>query len=886
MLADLWYRLRSLLFSRRADAELDEELQFHLDREREKLETRGLDPADAQRRAAVAFGGISRTTEACRDARGVTFLTDITRDVRYGWRSLRRNPLFALTVVGSLALGIGANVTVFTLMRAALWRPLPLPHPEEIVHLRRGDPARSDARDTSLSYVLYQELREAAAPAARVTAKATPGRRKFGTDAESRERATVEPVAEDFFDVLGVVPAEGRLFTTGDDGPSGGRHVALLSHRFWTTRFNSDPGVLGQTIYVDEVPFEIVGVAAGGFDGVDAEQRVQVWIPLTADPRTTPAPPWLTSHHRYWLTLMARVAPGANVPALESALGSRFRAHLDQKLLPEVPPRIRAIFARDRLSLRPAAAGLATTGRRYESQLWVLAAIVSSIFLICCANVANVVRARNTRRRDEFALRRMLGASGGRLFRQLLVEGSILAAAGTVASLVAAPWLATGILSLLGTSEPFAFDLSPDRAIVALATMLGLAAALGASTFPAWRPTPRTTNAVHATRVTGRLVASRATVALQFGIVLVLLVVSGLCLSVLLRLRTVDLGFDADAVTAVRLSFPKATPEGRTAVVFEEVRQRLEQSGAIEAASYAFPDVYDLGGASMGIAPVRYTRAPGEDIEAGTISIGPHFFEVLRIPITEGHGFGPGDLQASSVVVNETFARRYFAGRTAIGEAVSIPATPKPRIATIVGVVADVRHYGVRAKPWPMVYQPGSSESAHLLVRARTAAPMAAIREAVDAVGAPAQIESTRPLVENVAAMISREQLLGVMSSSVATIGVLLAALGLYGIVAFAASARRHEFAVRLALGARRGDVQRLVLRETLITIAAGVIGGLAGAMIAARLLTRLVPDSPPLDWPLLSSAALVLVAVACLAAWIPAWRASLADPAVTLRSE
>jgi predicted permease len=727
MLSDLWYRIRSLLFSRRADVELAEELQFHLDREREKRERGGLNPLDARRQSVIAFGGVAGATEACRDARGVTSLTDVSKDLRYGWRSLRRNPLFALTVVGSLALGIGANVTVFTLMRAALWRPMPVSHPEEIVHLRRGDPARTDGRETSMSYVLFQELRDAAAPAARVVAKSTPSRRKFGFDPTSRERITAEAVTDGFFEVLGMAPAVGRVLSTGDDGPTGGRRVAVLSHRFWTTRFSADPGVVGRTIYVDEASFEIVGVVTRGFDGLDAERQVQVWIPVTADPRITPES--LPSHHRYWLTLLARVAPGADLARLEGAVDARFRAHLEQRLLPDMSPRVQAMLKKDRVQLRAAAAGLATTGRRYESQLWVLAGIASCIFLICCANVANLVRARQARRRDEFALRRMLGASRGRLFRQLLVEGLILATASTAASLLAAPWLASGILNLLGPTEPFAFDLSPDRAIVAIATVLGIASAIGASTFPAWRPAARSLSVGHASRVTGRLVASRATVAVQLAIVLVLLVVSGLCLSTLQQLRAVALGFDAESVTTAHLSFPKATEPSRPSVVLEAVRQRLQQSSAIEAASYAFPDVYDAGGSSMGIAPVGYPRAPGEDIEAGTIAVGPSFFETLHIPLTDGRTFSASDMRESSVVVvNQTFARRYFGERRAVGEAVRIPAQPEPRISTIIGVVGDVRHYGVRAKPWPMVYQPGTNASAQLLVRGHATAATAAKR--------------------------------------------------------------------------------------------------------------------------------------------------------------
>jgi predicted permease len=885
VLSDLWFRIRSLVLSKRADADLEDELQFHLDCERAKLANAGLDDAEARRRSAVAFGGVSSVADACRDARGVSLVADLSRDLRYAVRSLRHTPLYALTIVGSLVLGIGANITVFTLMHAALWRAIPVSHPEEIVHLRRANPARSDGRETSVSYTLYRELRDAAGSSAQVVAKGTPRRRAFGLDPDSKERVTVETVTDDFFGVLGIAPAAGRLFVSGDDGPAGGRRVAVLSHRFWTTRFSADTSVLGRAIYIDETAFTVVGIAPRTFEGVDAERRVQVWVPVTADVMITPD--WLQSHDYYWLTLMARLTPGGNPRALEGALDTRFRAHLENVLLPDMPTRVQAMVRDEHLQLRPAAAGLATTGRRYETELWVLAGIAACVLLIAGANIGNLVRARNAKRQDEFALRRALGASGPRLFRQLFVEGLLLAAAGTAGSLLAAPWIGGGILALLPATEPLAFDLAPDWTVFAVAALLGIAAALVTMTIPAWRPATAASHAGGA-RVT-RPVTSRVAVALQLATVLVLLVVAGLCLAMLQDLRRIDLGFDADSVATVELSFPKRVPPAAVASTLERLRQRLAETDGIASTSYAFPSVYDVGGTSMGIAPVGYSPAPGEDIGAGTIVVGPGFFATLGIALRAGRDFEQPDMRdgESVVVVNETFARRYFESRSALGESVRLPAMPTPKVSRIVGVVADVRHYGVRSQPWPMVYQPGGSSGAHLLVRGRDqAATSAAIRASAESAGAPAQIESIRPLPEVVAAMVSRERLLAVLSSGVAIVALSLAVLGLYGVVAYGVVCRRSEIAIRLALGARRVDVQRLVMRDTLTVVALGVICGVAGAVAAAGVLARLVPASPALSGPLLARAALGLAVIALVASWIPSWRASHTDPAATLRSE
>jgi putative ABC transport system permease protein len=888
MLADLWFRLRSLFGSTRADRDLADELQFHLDCEQGKLAERGIDRAEAHRQARVAFGPFSAVADACRDARGVASLTDTAKDVRYAVRSLRRSPVFALTVAGSLMLGIGANVTVFTLMRAALWRPLPISHPEEIVHLRRANPANADGRESSFSYVLFQELREAAGPAAHIIAKRSASRHKFGTDSDSKERVTGEAVSDDFFAVLGVVPAAGRLLAPGDDGVPAGRHVAVLSHGFWSTRFGSNPTVVGRTIYYDESPYTVVGVAVQGFDGVDAERPVQVWIPVTADTEIEPV--WLRSSSFYWLTLMARLPPSTNPQALQATLDARFRSHIERELLRGLSGRFRAMVGGEHVLLRPAAAGLSTTGRRYEPQLRIIAAIALCVFLICCANVANLVRARNERRREEFALRRALGASGARIFRQLLVEGLLLGSTGAVGGLFVAPWIASRLLALVPASQPLGLDLRIDPAIVAVAIALGLASALLAITLPAWRRGMSSALGT-GTRVSRPLVVNRATVAIQLAVVLVLLVVAGLSLTMLRRLSSIDLGFDPEAVVSVELSFPKGTPPARSSGAFETVRQQLEQAYAIESSSYAFPSVYDIGGSSMGIVPNGHVPAPGEDTDAGTITIGPGFFATLHIPVHQGRDFNRSDIGGPPVViVNETFARKYFRDRTPLGEQVRIPGRPQPIISTIVGVVADVRHYGVRSDPWPMVYRPGAIANfpaARLLVRLRDSiAGLTILRSAVESADATAQIETIRPLADAVTAMVSQERLLAILSSVVGIVALLLAALGLYGIVGYGVTCRRTEFGIRLALGARRADIQRLVLRETMGIVLFGGLTGVAGAFAAARLMGRLVSGAPALDWRLLLAATLGLVVAAVVAGWIPASRAARTDPSLTLRAE
>lgn len=884
--------LRSRLSRRRADDELGEELQFHLEQEQAKLVGQGLDAAEARRLASVKFGGQSGVVEACREVRRLAWLEDLAKDTVYAWRSLRRTPLFTFAVVGSLVLGLGVTVTVFTLMRAALWRPLPgVAEPERLAHLVGMNPAAPSRGEFSLSYVLFRELQETAGTASHIVAKRTSGRHKFGLDPESRERVTGEAVSGNFFSVLGVNPSAGRVLVAADDDQAGAARVAVISYRFWSSRFQADPSIVGRTVYYDESPFLIVGVAASGFDGVDAETRVDLWIPLTADPAVTPA--FFSKPSIIWLTLLARLGPGSSFAAVEARLDRRFRTHLETELLPVVPERFRGPLLGQHLHVRPAAAGLATTGRQYQSQLQVLLGLAICALLICCANVTNLVRARNERRRQEFDLRRTLGASGGRLLRQLTTEGLLLAGLGAFGGLLLAPWWGQLLLRMLPNRQ-IAFDLTPDAPVIAVTAFLGVATALVAIAWPAWRLGRRPRYSDSGSRVSRRLIGGKVIVVSQLATVMVLLVIAGLSLAAFRRLNAITLGFDPTSVLSVELSFPRNAPEGRASDTFERLRRNLQQAGAIEAVTYASPSVYDTGGTSLSILPDGYVAAPGEDTEAGVIVGGPGFFDVLRIPLRQGRVFGASDVSSSTraVIVNEAFVKRYFPDQVALGRYLRMPG-PQPELREIVGVVTDVRHYGVTSSPWslsadqwPMVYLPGTRPDARLLMRVRDAsAAQALVRSAVSSAGL-AQVETIRPLVDAVAALVGREQMLARLSAIVAALALALAALGLYGIVAYGVMCRRAEFGIRLALGATPIHIRRLVLAETMNLVGAGIGLGLVLSLPASRAMSAFVVGSPAMDPRIAGVATLCLAAIALIAGWLPAWQAARTDPAVTLRAE
>ena len=889
MLSDLRFRLRAWLRPGRADRDLTDELAFHHDREVEKLEARGLSSAAATHHARIAFGSSSAVAEQCRDARGIRWLDETSRDLRSAVRGFVRTPVYTLAVAGSLVLGVGLNSTVFTLMRAALWRPLPIPAPEEIVHVRRVNPANAAGRESSSSFVLFDLLRDAAAPDADVVAKRTAVRRRFGSAPNARDRAMGEAVSDRWFAVLGVRPAAGRLLVEGDDSPSGGRAVAVLSHRFWTTRFAAQPQVIGQTIYFDEKAFTVVGVTEAGFTGVDAEAPVDLWMPVTADPAISPL--WIREPDFSWLTLLARVRNPASTRAIETAVDGRFRSHLESVILPQIPARFRDRFSQEHIELRPAAAGLATTGRRHAAALNLLAGIAACVLLICCLNVANLVRARNDARLHEFALRRALGASRGRIFRQLAIEGAVTAGAAIAGGLAVAPWAGRLLLSLVpGASN--AFDLTPDLTIIVATVAAGALTTLVAVVAPAWRTLQAPTELGAGARVSARSGTRRLMVALQLAAALVLLVVAGLCLTTMRRLQAVPLGFDPTSVLSVELSFPKATPGATVVETTERIRASLASSSLVSGVSYVSPWVYaDNSGTSMGVVPVDYVPKPGEDTLTGIILAGPGFFDVIKLPVRQGRPLSTEDVTESRPVllINEAFARKYYGDRSPIGLRLRLPHPKGPVTNEIIGVVADARHYGVRSEPWPMAYLPlgcGACGEDRPRLLVHTGASIPAIRQAVESVSPVAQAEQILPLDESVRALISGEHLLATLSVVIAAVAVALAALGLYGLVAYGASRRRTEFGIRLALGATPGRIRSLILKETMLISGLGVIAGLVGAVFAARGVERLVADSATLDWQTPVLAAAGLLTVALVAGWLPALRASNTDPATTLRAE
>src|SRR5579872_3272515 len=419
-------RGRTLFRRGRVERELDAELRFHLEQQIAENLAAGMSAEEARYAAWRSVGGLEQIKEECRDMRGTSWLEELGNDVRYGLRMLRRNPGFTAAVVLTLTLGIGANTAIFTLLRAALWKPLPVEKPQEIFHLMRVSTAGDFAGEHSISYPLFQQFASAAHTWGEVFATGQIGSRKFGLNALPTERIAGEDVSGNFFSVLHVRPILGRVFNPQDDSVLGGNHVAVLSNAFWRRRFQSDPSILGRTIYCDEAPYTVIGVAQPGFLGSEAEAAVDVWVPVTASVDKG----WMTNAEVNWLRLLVRLHPGADRARAQAIFEGVFQTHVANALLPGASPRWKSMLQAQHMTLRPAPSGLATTGRKYQKPLLVLLAVTAVVLLIACANIANLILARNTARQHEIRVRLALGASRGRIARQLFTENLILSLTG------------------------------------------------------------------------------------------------------------------------------------------------------------------------------------------------------------------------------------------------------------------------------------------------------------------------------------------------------------------------------------------------------------------------------------------------------------------------
>lgn len=866
---------------------LDEDIREHLDREIQDHLDRGLTPEEARRRALIAFGSVALAREDTRAVWARRWLDYLRQDVRDALRALRKQPAFTAAVVLTLTLGTGANAAIFSLVDSLLLRPLPVRDPQRLAIVTDG-PSVEQGRWT---YAIWEHIAARAGAFAGALAWST---QPFTMDARG-ERQTVNGLwlTGGAFDVLGITPSRGRAIMPADDRRGGGPNgaVAVLGHAFWQRQFGGSDDVIGRSIRLDGIPFTIVGVAPPRFFGLEVGQAFDVAVPLGTEPLVRgERESWVNGPDTRWLSIMVRLRSGQS---FEQAT----------LVLRDIQPRIReTVSAQGRgpqleepLVAAPAATGRSMLRRDYARSLLVLMAVVTLVLLMACVNLANLLLARATARGHEWAVRLALGAGRGRLARQVLTESVILAAAGGAGGLIVA--LAGGrfLVRQLSTGSVF-LDLTLDWRLLGFTGGIALLTALFFGLAPALRAARGAP--VDALHGEGRGQDSGGRGHFGSGLVIVQIVLSLiLATGAALFLRTFSaldarpLGFDPDRVLVVGINTQRAgiPPEGRVAAI-EAVRTRVQ----------AMPGVAETGLSLMtpvsGAAWGQRIEIPGQTLpedqsRALFNAITPGWLAVYGTRLVAGRDFTGDDVGRGAPValVNETFARVFMGGHTPIGRVVRTDGPNPTAPAQIVGVVADAVYLDPRETPAPTIYWPLSPAAGGLpptlSVRA-SSGPPAALASGIAAAAAdvnPAFTLTFRPLAQSVDRALARERLLAMLGGFFGGLALLLAAVGLYGVTSYAVGRRRKEIAVRLALGATRASIRRLVLGRVGRLIAAGVLAGTAISLWAGRYVAPLLYDVRAHDPWVLACSATVLTIVGAIAGWLPARRAARLEPARVL---
>jgi predicted permease len=890
----LWKRLAALFRGKKLDNELNAEIEAHLAMQEEEFRRAGMTPGEARLAARREFGGVAQTLEAYRERRGVPWLESPAKDIRYALRGLARSPGFAAAAILSLALGIGANTAIFSLVHTVMLRSLPVAHPEELVTMYRTGGWGTGGIS---SYPFCLALRERADLFRDVAAEQAPYKVRFRVNSRDHiEMAAREYVSGNYFSLLGVRPLLGRVFTDDDNRAAQGSPLVVLSYDFWHNRFGGDPGMIGRTVFVSDQPMTVIGVAAPGFRGVQVEWHTDLWIPLVMGATSKS----LMDEGMHWLRPIARLAPGISRERAETAVGAIWQRHLERHYgnYPNAAFKRRALD--QRMELRDAAGGFSMLREQFGKPLLVLMAAVGLVLLVACTNLANLLLARGAARRKEIALRYSLGATRGRLIRQHLTESLLLGAAGCAMGALFASWGEAYVLKFIPMGFGVEFSTTPDRAVLAFTAAVSLAAAILFGLIPAWRSTaidPAAGLQSRGSSAAGSAALRRVLVVTQVAFSTVLVVMAGLFAHSLAELRAIDPGFRNQNVVSTQLDFPRSwKPEQRRAAR-ERLMVQTETLPGVLSVSDAFPGPFKEGAADITL------RVPGSQAtarEPGSVAIqyaAARFFETIGSRPITGRDFDRNDTATSRkvAIVNEAFARRYFPeAPNPVGRIVSFddskPEGGEPTY--VVGLVRDMTQQGLRRAPWPTIYvpitqlEPGWDPS--ILVRAQLppAELTAALRREVSKLGPEVALTEPATLRQKMDDDIYQDRLLATLSGFFGILALALAAIGLYGVVAYSTAQRGFEIGIRIALGARRSGVLWMVLRDALLLVALGLAVGLPASLLAAATVESVLFEVKPADPLTFLTTACVLAGIALAAAFLPARRAATIDPLKVLRQE
>jgi predicted permease len=886
-----WFsRFKNALDPHRLDEDLAQELRDHIERRAEDLKRRGrgLSATESRRQAELAFGNLTDVRERSREVRLWPGLEATIQDARYAWRGLRRSPIFSATAIASLSLAIGANTAIYSIVYAALLRPLPLPQPDRLVTLvttadqQPGSPLSGD-RD-AFSYPLYDQLRGAAGDSARIALFGSPNRveaKAYGVDAPYEE-IIQQIVSPDAFDVLGVPPALGELFSPAEDHYPGPRAVAVLSYDYWQRRFGGDPAILGRRFAVDNRTYSILGVARKGFSGPEPGKFVDVWLPVTV------ADPGIFIHPDVRMfRLMGRLAPGVEREQLAARLQPVFRHRQEPRIAAgEVAPAVAKRMREATLMVQTGANGIAGFRRTFSGPLWILLAVSGCILLIACANVAGLLLARATARGAEMALRVSLGARRARLVRQLLTESLLISFLAGFGGWLLAQIAAPTLLAIVSTKEsPIRLELALDTHVLLFCAAICTLSALFFGVLPAWQATTAgpISELRHASGQAGRLRLGRFVVAVQVAFAFCLVAGGAGFLFSLHNLASVDTGFDPRGVTV--LSMISTAQIDRQLSLMQQIQMRAAALPRVEGAATAWMPVFS------GARRAQRVALPGKALseqEETFYRVSPGYFKTLHTPLLSGRDFTfrDNDDEPVATIVNRAFARKYFGGETVLGREFLRDDGVRHRV---VGVAADSRFGSLRNGPEPIAYMPMKPPRAFTMyVRSTLDAFSVAkmVEREAESLGPGLRVRDATTLESLVGNTIRTERLLARIGGAFAFLGLILAATGLFGLLNYSVTRRTREIGIRTVLGAQRPSIYGLVLWDLSGTMAAGLMAGLAGALALMHGVQSLLFGIGPDDPLVIGTAMVVFVGTALLASGLPAHRAAAIDPAVALRHD
>ena len=869
--------------NKRRDPRLGDEVRFHRDRLIEDHIAAGMDGDEAERRAFLEFGNVAQIEEAVRDARG-RWLDDFAKDLRYALRIVRRNPGFSAVAVLSLALGIGANTAIFTLINAVMLRTLPVNEPHRLLQITRIMP---DGRPGVLSYPLFEYVRDNVESISGAFAQGT-GDQPIVMDG-AEDFVTADLVSGDYYAVLGIEPAAGRLLGASDDVRSPVAPAAVISDRYWQRRFGRSPSAIGKTFIIRARVFTIVGVTPSSYQSARPGHAPDMMLPLLMmlndDQRRE-----VTNN---WLNVLARLKPGATVEQANAEVQVLWSAFL-QSQAARAPEKERADILQQRAAAFSAPDGF--NPLRYDNahSLLILMGIVGLVLMLACVNLAGLLLARAAARQREISIRLAIGAGRGRLVRQLLTESLVLAAIGGGIGLVFADWFSTRLVAMFAKGSNVVLSVSPDWRVVAFTAALSVAACLVAGLAPALQAVRVSVNpALKEVRAPGHRRLAKSLVVAQLAMSMVLVVGATLFVGTLIHLYRTDRGFDSQGVLVINVRSSTPYPAARGLAVQGALVERLRTVPGVRAASAA--QVLPIGGGlwTRNIQVEGYAFRSDEPDSVGFNVIAPAYFATLGTPVLTGREFDERDTDRSPrvAIVNESFARYFFGDGPALGRHItSVDITYE-----IVGVVRDAKYQNLRTAILKTMYIPwmqreGDQPSRYsYLARVVSGDPMrlvSGLERLVRDVDPALHVRTSFTYATLVDRSIATERILATFGGLFGLLALIVAALGVFGILAFQVTRRTNEFGVRMALGADRWTITHLVLRDVAGMVVAGISIGAGLALMLMGLARTILFGVTPSDPGVFVVAASILAGVAFLAGWLPARRASRVDPLVALRHE